>query len=72
MHHGEEVSSGHYTAQLVEADGEVLCDDNVAPTYQARDLRNEVDQVSQSRNVYILVCKLRSEMPLGRGVAVQL
>ena len=36
MHHGEEVSSGHYTAQLVEADGEVLCDDNVAPTYHGR------------------------------------
>ena len=72
MHHGEEVSLGHYTAQLVEADGEVLCDDNVAPTYQARDLRNEADQANQSRNVCILVCKLRSGMPLGRGVAAQL
>ena len=28
MHHGMAVTAGHYTAQLVEAEGDILCDDN--------------------------------------------
>ena len=36
MHHGDSVDSGHYTARLVEAEGFILCDDNAAPIYQAR------------------------------------
>ena len=60
MHHGVVVTAGHYTAQLVEAEGDILCDDNAAPTYQAR---NPDSGMQQSREVYILVCRQSGEAP---------
>ena len=54
MHHGVVVTAGHYTAQLVEAEGDTLCDDNAAPTYQ---VRNSDAEMHQSSDVYMLVCR---------------
>ena len=64
MHHGVSVTEGHYTAQLVEAQGDILCDDNTLPTYQAR---HSDSRIQQSREVYILVCRRRGEAPRGGG-----
>ena len=54
MHHGVVVTAGHYTAQLVEAEGDVLCDDNAIPAYRVRSPDSEMHRSSE---VYILVCR---------------
>ena len=64
MRHGDSVDSGHYTARLIEAEGYLLCDDNAAPIYQAS---SQDAETCQSRDVYMLVCKLRGRPPQEGG-----
>ena len=65
LHHGQTVTTGHYTARLYEAGGVITCDDNIMPSFQADSSDGEMHR---STEVYALVCHKRgTDCLLGGG-----